>query len=215
MQAGDVLTLYAEYVRLSIASKSFMMDRMGEDQRQLKRERILDAALAKFSAYGFTRTSMNDIAEAASMSRPALYQHYGNKEEVFHAMLSRLLNDAADQALAALTTEPTLEAQLDGFLQRWFGDLTQQVRRTEHGDELMEAKASYAKPVFDTVNKRVAETVAAHFEAVNPDRAGSLTDLLLLSPLGLKYDSPPMSTLRTRFSELAASLAATALADDT
>ena len=190
-----------------------MMVGMGEDQRQQKRERILDAALAKFAAYGFARTSMNDIAEAASMSRPALYQHYGNKEEVFHAMLARLLNDAADQALAALKNEPTLEAQLDGFLQRWFGDLTQQVRRTEHGDDLMQAKASYAKPVYDTVNKRVANAVAAHFQAVNPERATALTELLLLSPLGLKYDTPSMTTLRTRLSGLATSLATTAAVD--
>ena len=44
---------------------------MGEDQRLQKRERILDAALAKFSAYGFTRTSMNATAEAASAAKSA------------------------------------------------------------------------------------------------------------------------------------------------
>lgn len=183
---------------------------MGEDQRQQKRERILDAALSKFSAYGFARTSMNDIAEAASMSRPALYQHYDNKEDVFQAMLARLLDTAADQAMAALESEPTLEAQLDGFLQRWFGDLSHQLRKTEHGSDLIEAKASYAKPVFETVNKRVADAVAAHLQAVNPERAATLTELLLLSPLGLKYDAPSMATLRTRLSGLARSLAVAA-----
>ncbi len=187
-----------------------MMETMGEDQRQQKRERILDAALAKFSAYGFARTSMNDIAEAAAMSRPALYQHFGNKEDVFQAMLARLLGEAADNALTSLASEPTLEAQLDGFLQRWYGDLTQQVRKTEHGDDLMEAKASYAKPVFDTINKRVAEAVIAHFEASSPGRAAMLADLLLLSPIGFKYDTPSMTTLRARLSSLASSLAATA-----
>ncbi len=187
-----------------------MMEDMGEDQRQEKRERILDAALAKFSAYGFARTSMNDIAEAASMSRPALYQHFGNKEEVFQAMLARLLDAAADNALAALADEAELEAQLDGFLQRWYGDLTQQVRNTEHGADLMEAKASYAMPVFETVNKRVAEAVRLHLAEASPERAAMLSDLLLLSPTGFKSDGPSMTTFRARLSELARSLAITA-----
>ena len=53
--------------------------------------RILDAAFAKFSAYGFARTSMGDIAESAGMSRPALYQYFANKEEILTAVLGRAL----------------------------------------------------------------------------------------------------------------------------
>ena len=67
-----------------------------------KRNAILDAALGKFAAYGFARTAMADIAEAAGMSRPALYQHFANKEDIFRAMLARILDDAADKAIAAL-----------------------------------------------------------------------------------------------------------------
>ena len=64
-----------------------------------KRQRILDAALKKFSAYGFARTAMADIAEGADMSRPALYQHFENKEEIFRATLDRSLGAAATMRL--------------------------------------------------------------------------------------------------------------------
>ncbi|TIX07369.1 MAG: helix-turn-helix transcriptional regulator, partial [Mesorhizobium sp.] len=35
-----------------------------------KRARILEGAMKVFLAYGFTRTTMDDIARAADMSRP-------------------------------------------------------------------------------------------------------------------------------------------------
>jgi AcrR family transcriptional regulator len=174
-----------------------------------KKVAILDAALEKFSAYGFARTSMADIATAAGMSRPSLYQHYGNKEEIFRAMLGRILEDAADKALLALASEADLADRLDGFLQRWYGDLTERLWATEHGADLVEAKAGYAKPVADTVNRRVRKAVRGHLAA----RAAAdvdvvaLVDLLLLSPIGFKYDDPSVARLRRRLRTLATSVA--------
>lgn len=182
---------------------------MTEDAVDEKRARILDAAYAKFSAYGFARTSMADIAEAASMSRPALYQHYGNKEEIFRAMLARILGEAADRAIDALTDGDDLEAQLDGFLQRWSGDLAESWRATEHGDDLVEAKAGHAKPVVDAVNRRVHEALGEHLGRLVADPA-PLVDLLLLAPMGFKYDDPSMPRLRRRLATLASSVARSA-----
>jgi AcrR family transcriptional regulator len=171
-----------------------------------KRARILDAALAKFSAYGFARTSMADIAEAASMSRPALYQHFGNKEEIFRAMLERVFDDAADKAIASLAAEGDLEGQLDGFLQRWSGDLMERLRSTEHGNDLVEAKAGHAKSVVDGVNRRVRKALMARLSDDTDDPA-PWVDLLLLSPMGLKHDEPTMPRYRRRLGVLAASVA--------
>lgn len=172
-----------------------------------KRARVLEAAMAKFSAYGFARTSMADIAGAAGMSRPALYQYYRNKEEIFREMLADVLGTAADKALSALDAEADLPSQLDGFLQRWSGDLTEQFRSTEHGAELVEAKMGHAKPVFETVNRRVRNAVVRRLEAVAGKQAEVLADLLLLSPLGFKYDDPTMPKLRRRLALLAISVA--------
>jgi len=173
---------------------------------------ILDAALVKFSAYGFARTSMADIAEAAGMSRPGLYQHYGNKEEIFRAMLGQVFEDAAAKALLALESEHDLEARLDGFLQRWYGDLTERMRATEHGADLVEAKAGHAKPVVDEVNIRVRRAVTECLGAAAAPGTdiAALADLLLLSPFGLKYDDPSLAKFRRRLSALAVSIAGSA-----
>jgi AcrR family transcriptional regulator len=55
-----------------------------------KQQRILDAATQVFLRYGFKRTTMGDLAEAAGLSRPALYLKFCNKEGVFQAALSRM-----------------------------------------------------------------------------------------------------------------------------
>lgn len=182
---------------------------MPEQDDDEKRGRILDAAFAKFSAYGFGRTSMADIAEAAEMSRPALYQHFGNKEEIFREMLARILDDAAGKALVALDQEHDLEAQLDGFLQRWFGDLTESFRATAHGADLVEAKAGHARPVVEANDRRIRKAVSVRLQAATGPTidVADLVDLLLLAPVGLKADDPSMPRLRRRLRSLASSVA--------
>jgi AcrR family transcriptional regulator len=50
-----------------------------------KQQKVIEAATRVFLRYGFRRTTMGDIAQAAGISRPALYLLYCNKEGVFQA----------------------------------------------------------------------------------------------------------------------------------
>ena len=94
-------------------------------------------------------------------------------------MLSRLLESAVDDALHALEADGPLADQLDASLQRWAGDLTETFRATEHGVDLIEAKAAYAKPVVDAANKRLLEGLAVHLDASASGRGRELTELLI------------------------------------
>jgi AcrR family transcriptional regulator len=173
-----------------------------------KRTRILDAAEDAFSAYGFARSSMADIAAGADMSRPALYQHFANKEEIFAAMLDRLLTTAADAAIDALDSSQDLATALDGFLQHWAGDLTERFRATQHGADFIEAKQGHARSVIEAIQQRVHGAVSDRLTLENPSAARTLTDLVLLSPTGLKADGPSMAVLRQRLTGLAEAVAA-------
>lgn len=55
------------------------MKESSDDRRQ---QAILNSAFQAFAAYGFRKTSMDDIARGAGMSRPAVYLHYKNKEAI-------------------------------------------------------------------------------------------------------------------------------------
>jgi AcrR family transcriptional regulator len=71
-----------------------------------RREQILDVALVVFARAGFHGTSMNDVAEAAGVTKPVLYQHFDSKRELYRALLdevgARLLN-AISKATADAT----------------------------------------------------------------------------------------------------------------
>jgi AcrR family transcriptional regulator len=58
-----------------------------------RRRQLLDVALSVFAERGFHPTSMNDIAEAAGVTKPVLYQHFRSKRELY----LELLEDVGEQ----------------------------------------------------------------------------------------------------------------------
>ncbi|ODN72041.1 TetR family transcriptional regulator C-terminal domain-containing protein [Methylobrevis pamukkalensis] len=56
-------------------------------------ERILDAALDVFSSYGFRGATVDQIAEAAGMSKPNLLYYFRRKQDIYIAVLSRTLEN--------------------------------------------------------------------------------------------------------------------------
>jgi len=65
------------------------------------RDRILDAAMAVFRRHGFRRSSIEQAAEAAGLTRQALYHHFESKEALFRAVIERLHEDALAAEIAA------------------------------------------------------------------------------------------------------------------
>ncbi len=56
-----------------------------------KRDRILEAALEVFSAHGFRGATIDQIAEAAEMSKPNLLYYFRSKEDIYETLIHRLL----------------------------------------------------------------------------------------------------------------------------
>ncbi len=59
-------------------------------QAQATRDHILDMAELEFQRRGVSRTSLQDIARAAGVSRGAIYWHFADKADLFQAMLRRV-----------------------------------------------------------------------------------------------------------------------------
>ena len=84
-----------------------------------KQDLILNAAFAAFSTYGYRRTSMDDIAKGAGISRSALYLHWRNKEDVFRSLAARYFEEVLrDMALALADASRGAEAALMAALPR-------------------------------------------------------------------------------------------------
>lgn len=80
-----------------------------------RREQILTVALDVFASSGFHGASMNDIAEAAGVTKPVLYQHFDSKRDLYQA----LLDDVGNRLLEAIS-KATAEAT-DGKSQTELG----------------------------------------------------------------------------------------------
>src|SRR5256885_16184135 len=65
--------------------------------------RILDAAEALFMEHGFEATSLRQITAAANVNLAAVHYHFGSKEDLFEAVLTRRLDPMNQQRPALLT----------------------------------------------------------------------------------------------------------------
>ncbi len=65
----------------------------GVDQQDIKREKILEAAYQRFLHYGYSKTTMNEIAGDLSFSKALLYYYFPDKSQLYVAVMRKLAND--------------------------------------------------------------------------------------------------------------------------
>ncbi|MBL8519704.1 MAG: TetR family transcriptional regulator [Betaproteobacteria bacterium] len=66
------------------------MVRRTKEEAQETRNRLLDTAERVFNERGVSRTSLAEIAQAAGVTRGAIYWHFKNKLDLFNAMMERV-----------------------------------------------------------------------------------------------------------------------------
>ena len=78
--------------------------------REERREQLLDVGLGLVSARGFAGLTMEGVAREAKIAKPVVYDLFGNREELLHALLEReqerALSDVAAAIPASLDGEP-------------------------------------------------------------------------------------------------------------
>ena len=83
------------------------MVRRTKDEAQETRNSILDAAEHLFSERGVSRTSLEDIAQAAGVTRGAIYWHFKDKSDLFAAMVNRVTLPM--EAMVARSSDESVE----------------------------------------------------------------------------------------------------------
>jgi len=81
------------------------------------RGRLMDAAEACFDKYGIAKTTMDDIAKEAGVSRPTVYRHFSDRDTLILAVVLRRSRQLIDRAQKAIRKHPTFEERLvEGLL---------------------------------------------------------------------------------------------------
>jgi len=132
------------------------MARCTKEEALATRYRLLDAAEHVFSEKGVSRTSLHDIAQAAGVSRGAIYWHFKNKADLFNAMMERITLPM-DEVLHQTGQDPRLDpleelhcAILSAIRKIVSDERTRRVfevatLKVEYVDELLAVKARHVK----------------------------------------------------------------------
>ncbi len=140
------------------------MARCTKEEALATRDRLLDAAELVFSEKGVSRTSLHDIAEAAGVSRGAIYWHFKNKADLFNAMMDRTtlpMEDALQQIGHDAGQDPLDELQraiLDAMRKIALDERTRRVfevatLKVEYVDELLAVKARHLQCYVEGVSQ--------------------------------------------------------------
>jgi AcrR family transcriptional regulator len=176
---------------------------MANDSAGSRRGELLDAAARVFLRYGYRKTSMDEVARAADLSRPGLYLHFPTKELLFREAVAHLLDralTAARQALADVK-RPLDDRIVDGFA-------------AVHGHTIGSGvSAQHMAELIDSTNALASDTVADHersfrdalIRTLEPNAgttraitAPELADLLTVISVGLKHRTDSLAEYRER-----------------
>jgi AcrR family transcriptional regulator len=93
-----------------------------DGKESARQAHVLETALTVFLRHGFRKTSMEDIAKAAGISRQGIYLHFKDKDAIFSASIQKTLDDGVQAANRILDDDRlALEEKLLKALDEWFG----------------------------------------------------------------------------------------------
>lgn len=130
------------------------MVRNTKENAELTRLKIIDAARQVFLSRGVSRTSMEQIAAEAGVTRGAIYWHFANKKELFNAMREQVflpLIDRMDVSLHLENIDDPLD-QLTQFLNGTIEALNENLE-TRQSFEIMMIKCEYVDDLADVLEQ--------------------------------------------------------------
>jgi AcrR family transcriptional regulator len=181
---------------------------MQSDSDMGRQDAILAAAFGAFAAYGYRRTTMEDIAQAAGVSRTALYLHFRSKEDIFRTLTERHIEQAIQDMEAALNRPgQSAEAALFAAFIAKDGKFMDVVLSTPHGAELMDIGYAASPDLVKSAGSRSAAVICRWLEArgLPPDLgpAQSIAETVAAALMGLKSTSRSIEDLRRGQAQLA------------
>jgi AcrR family transcriptional regulator len=121
-----------------------------------RRRQLLDVALGVFATDGFHSTSMNDVAEAAGVTKPVLYQHFTSKRQLYLELLEDVGTRLGEQIAEATAAAGSPHQQVEAGFAAYFHF----VDRYRSAYQLLFGGGSRRDPEFADAVRRVEEHLA-------------------------------------------------------
>jgi AcrR family transcriptional regulator len=163
-----------------------------------RRETIIEAAWSCFLQHGYAKTSLEDVAKRAGLSRPLIYLQFANKQELFACAIEKIMDRNFVSATRVLDLDIDRKAKLLRIVDVWLLEPLAHLMSSPQGNELFDQALGVAPTVQSAHNERTRQLLAA----VIDDPAAA--DVFRLALKGLMTDRPAIETLRARVAVLAA-----------
>jgi AcrR family transcriptional regulator len=102
-----------------VTTSPFRTAREKQEDRGVKRQALLLAAVSMFNERGFQATSLDDVAASLGVTKPVIYHYLGNKDQVLFECVKIGLEQLRGAADSARRTEGTGFSRLQIFLRRY------------------------------------------------------------------------------------------------
>jgi AcrR family transcriptional regulator len=113
------------------------------------RDKILGAAIRRFSKFGYRRTSIDDVAEEAGVARATVYLYWTRKEDLFVAGLERFNVHSWNLAEAAAAKKGSVAERIRAMVLAQYGVTSDIVHGTPSGHELFQANLQFGRAVVE------------------------------------------------------------------
>src|ERR1700694_1392368 len=159
---------------------------------------IVLGGLQLFTRYGYRKTAIDDIAQAAQVAKRTVYLHFENKAAVFLAILEYLGDQVRLRCAAAELEGGTPVHRLTGLLAAYFGMGFDLFSKSEHMPELEETFSKLARTKIGGLNTEYEDRLARFLrllektgEIGGPPRGLSveqIVHILMRTAEGAKHD---------------------------
>lgn len=139
-----------------------------------RRERVLDAALKLVVAHGYHRTTMDDVARAVQISRPALYLLFRNKADIYRGVSARMFDQTVYRMEAILAGSGTLAHRLLTGIEEAMIDVMCVITQSPHGAEILDLKNDLAGDLVENWHRSISKLFR---EAIEREMLETGTDL--------------------------------------
>jgi len=156
-----------------------------------KREQIIEGAIKRFSHFGISKTTMNDIADDLSVSKPSLYYYFPDKKSLIVGVIEKIFNDYFDLLKKKYNPDASLENTLfqtieirNTFFMKYFMLKLSEGLPDIFNDDVMKKKLTSLKDMEKVFYAELFESAQKKGE-IKHENMAHIAELYLESLMGL------------------------------
>jgi AcrR family transcriptional regulator len=162
-----------------------------------RRKQILDAALQCFLQFGYAKTSMDDVAQKANLSRPLIYLKFKSKRDLFLGLYFDFMEEALRHAKTVLKSKRSTREQLLAVSEI----VTMSAWEMVVGHPMTAEFYPLCQQQFPKESEKIErDLVKLYHQIFDGDK--DRTETFMLAVDGLHSDTPTSRTLRKRLAIL-------------